>query len=124
MRRRQYSVKEQDILQKLKRENSKLKKQISLLRKQISRLDVDRYQNVKELLEKQAEEDAQEYIIKEKENAEKQWRCWDCGEGILRTKRLHRLDGSFYFRQCDNNKCKKRTRTKPIPQDGNIDGID
>lgn len=124
MKRRRYSHKEQDDLQRLKRENEKLKRQVSSLRKQISRLDVDRYHNIKELLEKQAEEDAQEYIVKEKENAEKKWRCWDCGEGILRTKRMHRLDGSFYFRQCDNDRCKKRTRTKPIPPDGKIEGID
>lgn len=124
MKRRNYNHKEQDDLQRLKRENDRLKKQVSSLRKQISRLDVDRYENIKELLAKQDADDAKDTFIKDKENAEKKWRCWDCGQGVLRTKRLHRLDGSFYYRLCDNDSCKKRTKTKPIPNDGNIEGID
>lgn len=123
MKRRNYNRKEQDELQKLKRENDKLKKQVSSLRKQLSRVDIDRYQNIKELLEKQAHEDAEDILQKEREIAEKNWRCWDCGEGLLRVRRLHRLDGSFYYRLCDNDKCKKRTKTQPIPADGKIKGL-
>lgn len=124
MARRKYSDREYDDLDRLKYENKKLKRQISALRKQISRLDIDRYNNVKELLEKQANEDMHEYIEKEKENAEKKWRCWTCGQGVLRPVRMHRRDGSFYYRKCDNEKCDNRTKTKPIPPDGKIEGLE
>lgn len=124
MKRRKYTHKEQDDLQRLKRENDKLKKQVSSLRKQISRLDIDRYQNIKEILEKQEVEDSKEVILKEKEKLEKQWKCWECGHGVLRIKRLHRIDGSFYFRKCDNQSCDHRTKTQPIPADGSVEGIE
>jgi hypothetical protein len=123
-RRRNYNDKEYAELERLKHENQKLKRQVSALRKQISRLDVDRYNNVKELLEKQANDDAYEYVHKEKQKAEQQWRCYSCGSGVLRTKRMHRRDGSFYYRKCDNEKCTNRTNTKPIPPDGKIEGVD
>lgn len=124
MARRRYSDREFDDLDRLKYENKKLKRQISALRKQISRLDIDRYNNIKELLDKQENEDAQEYVQKEKDKAEQQWRCWQCGHGILRTHRMHRRDGSFYYRKCDNEKCDNRTKTKPIPADGKLEGVD
>lgn len=111
MKRRRYSDGEHDRMQRLVHENQKLKKQISALRKQMSRIDVDRFQNLKDLLDAQDRENQQEALARRQEDAQKEWQCWDCSEGTLRLTILERRDGVFYYRKCDS--CPKRTRLQP-----------
>jgi hypothetical protein len=112
--------KEGTDFQKLKHENQRLKRQISALRKQIARIDIDRYYNLKEILEKHHQEDLDAYLAEEKEKTKKQWGCHSCNRGILKLKVFERRDGIFYFRKCDS--CDNRTKTKKWHKD--VEGIE
>jgi DNA-directed RNA polymerase subunit M/transcription elongation factor TFIIS len=108
-RSNRYSDKENNQLQRLKHENEKLKRQITSLRKQLSRVDIDRYQNLKELVQQQYEEDQAEFkALKTKQSLRAQWLCHDCGQDVLKIVIVTRRDGDFYFRRC--NHCGKRTK--------------
>jgi hypothetical protein len=103
---RKYCDREFDLLQKIKEENKRLKRELAALRKQISRLDIDRYENLKELVQKQYEEDKK---IEKTDNLDNhRWLCWNCKKDVLKLTILHRRDGEFYYRFCQN--CKKRTK--------------
>lgn len=106
MKRRKYSDSENDRLQRLSNENKKLKQQIAQLRKQISRIDVDRFQNLKDLLDSQDREEQQEAA---REHEAKLWECWDCKKDLLKLVVMERRDGVFYFRRCS---CGRRTKTQ------------
>jgi septal ring factor EnvC (AmiA/AmiB activator) len=108
MKRRSYSGSEYDQLQRLKSENRKLRQQISQLRKQISRIDIDRFQNLKDLLDAQDREEQEQAAQEQQKTLERQWACWECGQGTMRLVVLERRDGVHYYRCCDN--CKKRTK--------------
>ena len=120
MKRRRYNGKEQDDLQKLKRENDRLKKQVSSLRKQIARTDIDRYENLQDLIHKFDKEELAENLESQKKEQEKKWKCHKCSEGILRLKVFERLDGIMYFRKCDC--CPNRTPMKKWNE--NVEGIE
>lgn len=120
-RRRRYADKELDELQKVRQENQKLKRQISSLRKQLQRVDLDRYQNLKDLVKKQAHEELVEKLEKEKKRVEKEWECRECRSGIMKWWPLSRLDGMFYYRMCSNKDCSNRT--KPKPMNGPVEGV-
>lgn len=106
-------------IQKLRHENKKLKRQISSLRKQLARIDIGRYENLKELLHKHSEEDLQQRIEEENESQKQRWKCFECHDGILKLKIFERRDGIFYFRKCDN--CTNRTKTQKWSED--VEGI-
>lgn len=120
MKRRKFNHKEQDELQKLKRENDRLKRQVSSLRKQIARVDIDRYENLQDLIHKYDQEEAAEIIAKEVKAKEEKWRCYECPDGILRLKVIQRQDGTFYYRKCD--KCTNKTKLKKW--DKNVEGVE
>lgn len=94
-RRMQRGEKEYDELQQLKHENKKLKRQNARLRKLLDRVDLGRYEEVKE--EETVERD-------------EAWRCFDCGKGTLRLKTFELRDGMRYYRECDV--CEKRTKVQ------------
>lgn len=106
---------EYDIVDKLKHENQKLKKQISQLRKQLARLDLNRYSNLKELVDKHELEDQEEKKTEHKEQIKKLWECFECREDHLRMVTFERKDGVFYFRKC--NSCGHRTKMKRLTAD-------
>lgn len=110
MQRRNFNKKEQDLIQKLKRENELLKKKISKLRKQIARIDLDRYNNLKDLLEKCDEEGREERLRQEQQRHIEKWLCHKCENGLLKLVIITRKDGTFYFRKCNN--CPNRTGTQ------------
>ena len=120
-KRNRYADKELDQLQKLKYENKLLKKRISTLRKQLQRVDIDRYQNLKDLLYKHANEDLAAKIKAEKEKLKKEWECRECRTGFMKIHTISRLDGVFYYRKCTNDSCGHRTKTKPYTD--NVEGI-
>jgi hypothetical protein len=97
-------------LQEIKRKNQKLQRQISALRKQLSRIDVDRYQELRKLVDQQEAEDRAEECAIIAQKVDKAWKCWNCAEGTLRPVFIERRDKTVYWRACDY--CKKRTKTK------------
>ena len=115
MKRRKLNDGEHDQMQRLRAENRKLKQQISQLRKQISRIDLDRFQNLKDLLDSQEADSRQEEIKEAVEQDKREWACHDCKTGTLFLTVFERRDGVFYFRQCGS--CPKRTRTKRYTSD-------
>ena len=104
-------------LQRLKYENQKLRKQISSLRKQLSRIDIDRYSNLKELVESQDKQDKQFDKKLELKKLKDKWICWECGRDHLRLIIIPRLDGTFYLRRCPT--CSHKTKMKKY-----VDGIE
>lgn len=114
-RRNRYADKELDQLEKLKYENKRLKKQISSLRKQLQRIDIDRHDNLRDLIDKFALEDHEEEIKAQKEKLKKQWECHECGVGFMMIHPVVRQDGTFYYRKC--TECSNRTKLKPYTKD-------
>ena len=119
MGRKKYTDKEYDMLDKLKHENAKLKKQVSSLRKQLQRVDLDRYENLKDLIHKHYNEDLGERIAEEREKLKKQWECNHCGTGFLKIYTINRFDGLVYYRKCTD--CSNRTKVKPYTD--KVEGI-
>lgn len=117
-RRTNKGTKEYSDIQRLKHEIDKLKRENSRLKKQIQMLDINRYQDIKELLLKDKEEEfVQTSNKKDIEKLKKEWNCHKCGEGYLKIHILPRLDGVFYYRKCSNKECTNRTNTKKYTQD-------
>lgn len=104
------SGREHDQLQTLKNENRALKRQIASLRKQLARTDIDQYENLKSLVEKEKRVKTKKNVITDLEKEAKRWECWECKAGVLFRIPVFRRDGEFYFRMCNN--CKNRTRLK------------
>lgn len=104
------SDKEFSRLQQYQHENKKLKREISSLRKQLARLDLDRHDYVKEIIEKAYQlEDAQEgQDILEKVQSE--WKCRECHAGHLEIHLYTKPDGTWYYRRCTN--CPHRTKSQ------------
>lgn len=117
--RRKYTNKERDELQILKHENKKLKKQVSTLRKQLSKLDIDRYENIKDIVARHHQEDVNDKLLEEKKKLKKKYKCFDCEEGVLELKSFSRMDGLFYFRKCTD--CNNRTKMKPYKDGESIE---
>lgn len=105
--------------QRLKREVQMLRKQISSLRKQLSRIDVDRYQNVCELLQAHDRQEEEAQNINKLEDLRKKWECFECEGGFLKLVLITKVGEPFYFRRCSN--CGKKTRLKKYTDD--VEGI-
>jgi len=83
------------------------------IRKQLKRIDLDRYHDLRDLVEKQYRED--EEITNDTNNEKKlkeAWRCHRCIEGYLKILLIPRLDGIYYLRKCSSDECKNRTKMK------------
>lgn len=107
--------------QKLIHENKRLKRELASIRKQLARLDLDRHDYVKEIIENayQAEEAQEGQDILHKLKGE--WACRECrGEGYLEICVYTRPDGPWYYRQCTN--CDNRTKSQKYAP-GKVPGI-
>jgi predicted RNase H-like nuclease (RuvC/YqgF family) len=113
-----YSSKESFSFQRLKHELEKLKRENSRLKKQLQHLDVNRYQDIHELVIKDHEENTiQSSKKKTNEQLKKEWHCYKCEKGYLKIRMLSRLDGIFYYRKCSNEECPNRTKTQKYTSD-------
>lgn len=99
--------------QKLWYENQQLKKKVSSLRKQLARIDLDRYDTIKEMI--------QEHYVEEKadqgkailENLKKTWACKSCEDGFLEIFVYNRGGSTWYYRICSNAPlCMNRTKSQ------------
>jgi len=120
MKKRNLTHKEQDQLQRLQRENEKLKRTIQSLRKQMSRIDIDQYQNLREIIESQDDYDSAADRQIDLDKLKRRWECHGCGKDFLRLIVVPRIDGMFYFRRCPT--CLHKTKLKRYSE--NIEGIE
>lgn len=103
-------TKEQGLFQ----ENQQLKKQISALRKQIARLDLGRYDTIRDIIEEHAQMETEGEKRQILESLKKSWGCHACTTGIMEIFVFNRGDGTFYYRVCDNApSCGNRTQSQP-----------
>jgi hypothetical protein len=99
--------------QQLKKENQQLKQQISQLRKQLARVDLDRYDTVKEIIEQHYQQEKAEQGKEILENLKKTWACTECGDGHLEIFIYNRGNETFYYRICSNAPgCMNRTKSQ------------
>lgn len=106
--------KEVEEIQKLKQENQKLKRQLNRLRKQLARIDLDKFQNIRDVIVAQIREDEDYELELKQKSVKKQWQCHACQQDYLRLVILHRPDGEFYFRRCPS--CKRRTKMQRLTE--------
>mgnify|MGYP001562060941 CR=1 FL=1 len=119
--RRNHGQKELDKLQIVKRENDKLKKEIGSLRKQLARIDLDRYDHIKNIVDEHysneiGDQNTQDMLKKMKN----EWKCHSCNNGFLEINLYIRVNETFYYRKCGN--CEKRTASKKYNPD-EVQGI-
>jgi hypothetical protein len=93
--------------QRLLKENQALKRQLSALRKQIARIDLDRYDSVKDIIEQHYQDEKHEKGQEILENLKQIWKCRECEEGYLEIKVYSKIGQAHYYRQC--NECANRT---------------
>jgi len=67
--------------QKLISENKALKRDLGRIRKELARLDLDRYDTLKEMIEENKSESEPEFGAQFLENLKKTWLCNDCRQG-------------------------------------------
>lgn len=108
--------------QKLVNENKKLKQAISQLRKQLARIDLDRYDTVKEMIQEHYQEEKAEQGQQILDNLKEAWKCNGCGMGHLEIFVYNRGDTTYYYRICSEApNCVNRTKSKPYTP--NVKGI-
>jgi hypothetical protein len=96
--------------QKLVHENKRLKKELAQLRKQLARIDLDRYDTVKEMIQEHYQEDRAQEGLDILENLKKTWACKECSDGYLQIFLYNKVGTTWYYRVCSNAPgCKNRT---------------
>lgn len=106
--------------QRLISENKKIKVENARLRKQMARIDLDRHEYIKDVIEthyQREEEQAGADIV---EKLKKEWSCNSCGSGHLEIFIYNRHDGTWYYRRCSN--CPHRTKSQKY-NPGKVRGI-
>lgn len=96
--------------QRLIKENKQLKQDLGQLRKQLARLDLDRYDSIKEMLEDHAPKSQPEFGADFLENLKKTWLCDDCRNGYLEIILYNKIESTWYYRKCTN--CTNRTKSQ------------
>jgi hypothetical protein len=106
--------------QKLIHENQRLKKQIGVLRKQLARIDLDRYSQVREIIEEHYQEDRAEEGQNIMERLKKEWACHEGGcTGYLEIILYNKINATWYYRKCSS--CPHRTKSQKY--DDSVKGI-
>lgn len=102
--------------QKLVQENRILKRQVAALRKQLARVDLDRYTNLKETIDKHYQEDNAQEGRDILEKIKKEWACQQPScEGYLEIFLFTKIDSTWYYRKC--NCCTNRTKAQKYSPD-------
>lgn len=113
--------KEFSEIQRLKHEIQKLKRENSRLQKILDRVDIERFNSLKELVSIQAKEARAEENVKSLEKLKQKWICFECGVGYLRLKIFPKWDGDYYYRACSNEECSHKTTAQKYTD--NVEGI-
>lgn len=113
------NTKEQELIH----ENQQLKRTISSLRKRLARIDLDRYDTIKEMIQEHYKEEKADQGKEILENLKKTWACKKCEEGYLEIFLYNRGDSTYYYRICSNAPdCLNRTKSQPYIET-NVKGI-
>lgn len=108
--------KEYSKLQQILHENRKLKREIAILRKHISKIDIERYSYVSDIVKEfykiEDEKEQPNIDIKNIEKLKKNWECKVCGTGYLEIVIYDKIGSPWYFRRCNNLKCRHRTKSQ------------
>ena len=93
--------------QRLLKENQGLKRTIQSLRKQLAKLDLDRYDQVCDIIEEHSSNnEGQEILSKLKD----EWKCRECEMGYLEIILYSKINTLWYHRKC--NCCPNRTKSQ------------
>ena len=104
-------VKEFTREQKLINENRTLKRQVASLRKELARVDLDRYSNLKETIEKHYQEDRAQEGKDILERLKQEWRCHKSNcSGYLEITLFNKINEVYYYRRC--TECLNRTKSQ------------
>lgn len=97
--------------QKLIKENQSLKRQIQTLRKRLARIELNRYENVKEAVEDHERNSGLPTTQDLLEALKREWACKQegCG-GYLEVTLYNKIDTVWYYRKC--NCCANRTASQ------------
>lgn len=96
--------------QKLVKENKQLKQQLGQLRRQLCRLDLDRYDTIREMVEEYREDKEVDKTDDLLESLKKEWACKEPGcQGVLEIVIYSKLGNPYYFRKCSELQCINRT---------------
>lgn len=106
--------------QKLVHENRELKRALSKLRKKLERIDLDRYHEIKEIVEQSyaAENEAQSAHLLA--DLRKEWMCHECGKGVLEIFLYNKISETWYYRKC--NSCPHRTKSQKYDPES-VEGV-
>ena len=101
--------------QRLQFENKKLKREVVSLRKQLARLDLDRYSQVRDIIDEHySEEEKTEQTHELLKSLKEEWKCKECQNGFLEIFTYERAGSTWYYRVCsDAPFCKNRTKGQP-----------
>lgn len=97
--------------QRLIKENQSLKRQIQALRKRLARIELSRYENVKEAVEDHERNSGLPTTESLLEALKQEWACRKdgCG-GYLEVTLFNKIDTTYYYRKC--NCCHNRTTSQ------------
>src|SRR5258708_7015943 len=95
-------IKEYTREQRLSKENKQLKRELGQLRKILARMDLDRYDSIKEALDEHNPESEQEFGAGFLESLKKTWACKECTDGFLEIFVYNKLGSPWYYRSCSN----------------------
>lgn len=107
--------------QKLVNENKRLKRELAQLRKELARLDLDRYENIKEMIQETYQDDKAKEGQEILDNLKKTWACRESGcNGYLEIMVFSKMGEPWYLRKC--NACPHRTKAQKYDP-GSVKGI-
>ena len=99
--------------QRLIKENQQLKRENSKLRKDLARIDLDRYNTVREMVQEYRDDKKLEKTSDLLDSLKKQWACRQCKDGHLEIFTYSKVGATWYYRICSNApQCKNRTTSK------------
>lgn len=129
----QYREEKDGTIQKLKDANRRLKSENMRLKSEIATYEAAFKKNIEflkgktkdlkleELLEGAKKEQTLKQIEDTKEETYQEhkakWKCFQCGQGVMKITVITRIDGKHYFRRCNQNGCNHRTELKPFTDD-------
>jgi len=101
---------------KLAHENKRLKKELAQMRKLLARVDLDRYSQVKDMIEENYQADREQEGQDILERLKQEWRCQtpSCA-GYLEIILYNKIDSTWYYRKC--NCCPNRTKSQKYNRD-------
>lgn len=103
-------------IRELEHEVRMLTRQTARSRKHFARMDLDRHSYVQDIIQEhfageEVEQNTQDMLA----SLKNKWQCRECGAGQLEIYLYTRMDGTFYYRLCNN--CPHRTKSQKYDPD-------